>query len=329
MAVAPRSPGGVSMRMGSPVHTMRHTSAIMNDSPSVTSTWASSAPASRRRMNRSTSPPKAATSSPATTAAGQKPNPCAMRLVARYAPSMKNEPCVRFGIRMSPKIRENPADSRNSRPPSVMLLTASTTQRLIAPAARSALERRKVPRVHRLREEPLLLVRPELAHLGIRLDRRVDQLVALALGAPDVEVPDVVAQVIEAQRPARRVGERDRPQRLADRVAVFGFAAQLLQRRLRHHAVDVETGRVEAGDVAVVLHHAVDEPLVARRVEVVRVERARDHPHRLVAVRLQQRVVAGRPAAEHGELRARVAVLLHELERVGAGEALDRKSTRL
>ena len=82
-AVVPRSPAGVSMRMGSPVHTIRQTSATMKDSPRVTSTWASSAPASRRRMRRSTMPPKAATPMPATIAAGQKPKPCAMRLVAR------------------------------------------------------------------------------------------------------------------------------------------------------------------------------------------------------------------------------------------------------
>ena len=48
---------------------------------------------------------------------------------------MKNEPCVRFGIRMSPKMSEKPADSRNSRPPSVTLLTASTSQRLMAERA--------------------------------------------------------------------------------------------------------------------------------------------------------------------------------------------------
>src|SRR6267142_6170473 len=118
---------------------------------------------------------------------------------------MKNEPCVRFGIRISPKISENPADSRNNSPPSVMLLTASTNQRAIAPAARSALQRRIIPRVHRLRQEPLLLVRPELAHLGIGLDGRVDQLVALPLHATDVEVPDDVAQVIEAHRASRGV----------------------------------------------------------------------------------------------------------------------------
>src|SRR5580765_5894585 len=111
---------------------------------------------------------------------------------------MKNEPCVRLGMRINPKISEKPADSRKSNPPNVTLLTASTTQRFIAPAARSALERRKVPRVHRLRQERLLVVRPELTHLGIGLDRRVDELVALPLDALDVEGSDDVAELVEA-----------------------------------------------------------------------------------------------------------------------------------
>jgi len=76
-------------------------------------------------------PPKAATSSPLTTAAVQKSTPRAIRLVARYAPSMKNEPWVRFGIFMSPKISENPEESRKRRPPSVTLLTVRTTQRVM------------------------------------------------------------------------------------------------------------------------------------------------------------------------------------------------------
>src|SRR5207248_11623990 len=101
---------------------------------------------------------------------------------------MKNEPCVRFGIFMSPKISEKPADNRKSRPPSVMLLTARTSHRSTAPAGRpSALQRRIVARVHRLGEEPLLVVRPELAHVRVHLQRRVDELVALALAARSEE----------------------------------------------------------------------------------------------------------------------------------------------
>src|SRR5690349_15921297 len=44
---------------------------------------------------------------------------------------MNNEPCVRFGMRISPKISEKPADSRNNRPPKVMLLAVSTSQKVM------------------------------------------------------------------------------------------------------------------------------------------------------------------------------------------------------
>src|SRR4051794_40736573 len=45
---------------------------------------------------------------------------------------MNSEPCVRFGMRISPKISEKPADNRNSSPPNVTLLTDSTSQKFIA-----------------------------------------------------------------------------------------------------------------------------------------------------------------------------------------------------
>src|SRR5258708_1179838 len=108
---------------------------------------------------------------------------------------MNSEPCARFGMRMSPKISEKPAESRNSRPPNAMLFAASS-QRFMrgdpraTAAGRSALQRRIIPRVDRLRQEPLLVVGPELADVLVGLDRRVDELASLALAAPDVEVAD-------------------------------------------------------------------------------------------------------------------------------------------
>src|SRR5579864_3193277 len=162
---------------------------------------------------------------------------------------MKKDPWVRFGIRMSPKISENPADSRKSSPPNVTLLTASTSQTLIERiGGGSALERRIVPRVDRLGEEPLLVVGPELAHVRVRLDGGVDQLVALSLAAPDVDVADHVAEVVEVERAPRGVGERDAAQGPDQRVLVVGLAAGLLERSLGHHAVDVEARGVDAGD---------------------------------------------------------------------------------
>src|SRR4051794_8242515 len=103
---------------------------------------------------------------------------------------MNSEPCVRFGIRISPKISEKPADRRNSRPPNVTLLTVSTSQKFIAAGVPACgrgerghcihvhsalvlvplwLERRVVARVDRLRQELLLVVSPELADVVIGL----------------------------------------------------------------------------------------------------------------------------------------------------------------
>ena len=44
---------------------------------------------------------------------------------------MKNEPCIRLGMRIRPKMSEKPDDSRNSKPPSAMLFTANVSHRLI------------------------------------------------------------------------------------------------------------------------------------------------------------------------------------------------------
>src|SRR6266542_4445782 len=174
---------------------------------------------------------------------------------------MKNEPWVRFGILINPKISEKPADRRNRRPPSVMLLTARSSQRLTLGGLHSALQRWIVARVHRLRQEPLLVVGPELADLGIRLDRGVDEAIALPLAPPDVE----------GEGAARRIGQGDASQGLDEGLPVVRLAVRLLHRRRRDLAVDVEAGRVETGNIAVVLHHALDEPLVARRVEIARI----------------------------------------------------------
>ena len=52
---------------------------------------------------------------------------------------MNSEPCVKFGMRISPKISEKPADNRNSNPPNVMLLTASTSHKVMAAVVPRAL----------------------------------------------------------------------------------------------------------------------------------------------------------------------------------------------
>jgi hypothetical protein len=48
-----------------------------------------------------------------------------------YAPSMNSAPCVRFAMRMRPKMSENPAASRNSRPPSARLFKVWMIQKFM------------------------------------------------------------------------------------------------------------------------------------------------------------------------------------------------------
>src|SRR5713226_4177968 len=100
---------------------------------------------------------------------------------------MKKEPCIKFGMRMSPKMSEKPAESRNSRPPKATLFTASVSQRLIvSPPTRrprksyslrllEIFRRRIVSRVDRIGEKRFLVVGPELTDAGIGLDHRVDE----------------------------------------------------------------------------------------------------------------------------------------------------------
>src|SRR4029079_5145639 len=179
---------------------------------------------------------------------------------------MNSEPCVRFGMRINPKIREKPADNRNSSPPKVMLLTASTSQKVIvavfptsscqkstagafaAPAARlvSGFDRWEGARIDRLLEKLLLVVSPELAHVVIGLDGLVDQLAVRLFEMADEDLANHVPQVVELDRAAWGIGERDRLHGGHEGGLVIRFAAGLLQASLDHHAVDVEAGAVEA-----------------------------------------------------------------------------------
>src|ERR1700692_425198 len=109
---------------------------------------------------------------------------------------------------------------------------------------RSALrQRRIIARINRMREVVLLRPIPELADVLVGLDRLVPDLEPVfdALGADlaDVEVADDVAEMVELERPARRLGESDRSQRRHEFLFVLGVAGRL-QRRFDHLTIDVE-----------------------------------------------------------------------------------------
>ena len=84
---------------------------------------------------------------------------------------MKNEPCVRLGMRIRPKISEKPADSRNSSPPSVTLLTAQDQPQvssLVAVLGSQLFSGGIVARIDRLRENHFSSIGPELADVRDR-----------------------------------------------------------------------------------------------------------------------------------------------------------------
>ena len=74
-------------------------------------------------MNRSSSAPNSATASPPSSAASHRFGTNFNIVTPIYAPSMNSAPCVRLAMRMSPKISEKPAASRNSSPPSARLFS--------------------------------------------------------------------------------------------------------------------------------------------------------------------------------------------------------------
>src|SRR4029077_12122384 len=142
---------------------------------------------------------------------------------------MNIEPCVRLGMRISPKISENPAESRNNRPPNVTLLTVSSSQNVITAAlpsrARSALGQwRVIARIDWMREKLLFGPSPELTHVLIGFDGFIPKLEAVfgafRADAPDVEVSCHVVEVIKLQRPAWRIGQADGLQRGHELVLV-------------------------------------------------------------------------------------------------------------
>src|SRR5437588_11094748 len=110
----------------------------------------------------------------------------------------------------------------------------------------SALQRRVVARVDRLRQKPFLVIGPELADIGIGLDRRVDQLAVLLLAAADIDVADDITEMVEMEGPARAVGQRDGTKRRDQLGLVVGLAAGFFERRLGDHALYNRAGGVKA-----------------------------------------------------------------------------------
>src|SRR6266446_1041682 len=116
---------------------------------------------------------------------------------------MKRAPCVRLAMRISPKMSEKPAASRNSSPPSARLFSVWITQNCMDMGAETGrlglqvLRGRPVARIDRILQELLGLVGPELAHVRVGVDDAVHQPAVLALDLAYIDVADHVAVLVE------------------------------------------------------------------------------------------------------------------------------------
>src|SRR6266508_3835341 len=222
---------------------------------------------------------------------------------------MKNAPCARLGMRISPKISEKPDDNRNKRPPKATLFSVWMIQNCdcidglllgghipahhaviagldpaIHPSSKrwtpgsspgvtrggadeselllEVLRRRVVARIDRILQELVLLIGPELAHVGIGLDHRVDVTPVLLLDLADIDVADDVAEFVEPHRAAQGVRHLRLPERLYERVFVLGLAVDCLERLLEHLAAEIGLRGIDAGVNLVVAADRFDELLV-------------------------------------------------------------------
>src|SRR5215475_8207689 len=120
------------------------------------------------------------------------------------------------------------------------------------------LRRRIVARIDRLRQEPLLVIGPELADIRVGLDDGVDELSAFALAFADEDITNNVAVAVEANRAARRVEQRYVVQRFRKCLAIIGLAADLLDGSFDTLAGDVHAGRIAARKNVVVSLQSFD-----------------------------------------------------------------------
>src|SRR6266496_275067 len=191
------------------------------------------------------------------------------------------EPCVRFAMRINPKMSEKPAASRNSRPPRAKLFNVWMIQYCTkkagpvfpAPSSLSGLEvfcRWPVTRIHRVLQEFLRLIGPELADVRVSMNHPVHQPPILALDLADVDTSDHVSVFVERNGPPGGV-DLDAAHRLHEGLLVLDFPFDGVQGRLQHRGFDVRSGRVETRVVGPVEAEIRGEFLVDRVFDFRRV----------------------------------------------------------
>ena len=159
-----------------------------------------------------------------------------------------------------------------------------------------------------------------MADILISLDGLVPELQpifgAFGTDTPNVEVPNDVVQVIELQRPARRIGQTDRLQRAHEFLLVADVAAQRFQGCVDHLAVYVEQARVLAWDRLKILEHAIDEAVIGVDLKIERIGNAAHQPNGFFAVAPKESVVATSLSSDHRIVEAGIGISFHKTQRV-------------
>src|ERR1700746_3213888 len=173
---------------------------------------------------------------------------------------MKTAPCARFGMRIRPKIREKPEDSKNSRPPKATLLRVWISQNCIGSASWTSrrydthflstswcrmvllfeiARRRIIARINWVFKKRLGVVGPKLTDIRIGAHDGIHELTTLADHLANVDVPDHVSILVERDRSAHRIWHLNGTQRRHEGVLVLDSAAHGLDRSFQHSPVSV------------------------------------------------------------------------------------------
>jgi hypothetical protein len=133
------------------------------------------------------------------------------------------------------------------------------------------LARREVTREHRLLDEFLRIIGPELAHLRVRFDDRVGEFAVDARHFPEVDVQNRGSVFVESYRADRPLGEADLVHGFEECRRVIRLSTGRLEGFLDDEKRGVGTGGVESGIVFVCRIDAGDKLLVVRSVETRRI----------------------------------------------------------
>src|SRR6267378_5873542 len=181
---------------------------------------------------------------------------------------------------------------------------------------------RPIARIHRILQELLRLVGPELAHVRVGMDDAVHEAPVLTFDLADVNAADHVSVFVECNRPPGGF-DLDAAHRLHESRLVLDVSLDRVQGTFEHRGLDVGRCGVEPRIVTPVDAEIRGETLVDRILDLRGVPAGSDDAKGFVTHVAQHRLVEGGHAADYRDLspEAVLVELPEEAKAVRAGEA--------